>query len=300
MSSSAIPHVIAFLTRPLLTTFPADTISTAQLILTASLASSPTASLTLTSNTPPMPIFAAAIGASIPWPVWFAALASGTESILLVYGPGYLKARVGAEPVTDVWSEDSEGSVVPIARSRVKVAAPLLHESTGVRLRATLLSARVRSMRRAQQAQAIRIPCLPTSATDYDSDSESDSGYSDSGSDRSTTSSITTAASSVPASPLKPRSLALPTPPGLVAPAAPALYRAPCPTATIMNTTPRPRLPLGRLASAPAPKRALAPAAVDPTNKSTTAYLYSGGVTRVMTGGVMLGPRPIVVASKRS
>ncbi|KAJ7083302.1 hypothetical protein B0H15DRAFT_420664 [Mycena belliarum] len=295
MSSSAIPHVIAFLTRPLLTSFPAGTIGAAQLILTASLASSPAATLTLTADTPPMPIFAAAIGASIPWPVWFTALASGSESVLLFYGPGYVKARVGDAPITDVWSEDSEGSVVPIARSRVKGAAPLLHESTGARLRATLLSARVRSMRRAQEAQAIRIPCLPTSATDSDSDSESDSGYSDS--DRSTTSSITTAASSAPASPLKPRSVALPTPPGLVAPVAPALYRAPRSTAITTSTPPRARLPPRKLPSAPVPKRALAPAAVDPTNKSTTAYLYSGGVTRVMTGGVMLGR---VAASKRS
>jgi hypothetical protein len=30
---------------------------------------------------------------------------------------------------------------------------------------------------------------------------------------------------------------------------------------------------------------------VDKAKKDLTAYLYQGGVTRVMTGGVMLGPR---------
>jgi hypothetical protein len=39
-------------------------------------------------------------------------------------------------------------------------------------------------------------------------------------------------------------------------------------------------------------------APVDPSKKDTTAYLYQGGVTRVMTGGVMLGPRHVVRSTR--
>ncbi|KAJ6539866.1 hypothetical protein DFH09DRAFT_1283141 [Mycena vulgaris] len=266
MSSSAIPHAIAFLTRPLLSAFAPAAVTSAQLILNASLASAPSATFTLTSTTTPPPaIFAASIGAGIPWAAWLNALGGGCD-ILLFYGPGYLKVRVGDAQVTDVWSEETQGSVVPI--SQIK-SVSLLQQSTGARLRATLLSARVRSMRRAQQPQQpaapIRIPTLLA----FDSDSDSSSSDSESDSDCSTTSSkftsysndsLTSAASSPPASPPK------------------AAFAA---------------LPLG--AKAPLATRAPKPARrapVDQSKKDLTAYLYQGGVTRVMTGGVMLGPRP--------
>ncbi|KAJ6539840.1 hypothetical protein DFH09DRAFT_1368661 [Mycena vulgaris] len=281
MSSSAIPHVIAFLTRPLIAAFAPDAVASAQLILNASLASLPNATFTLTSTTTPPPaIFAASIGAGIPWAAWLNALGGGCD-VLLFYGPGYVKVRVGDAQVTDVWSEATQGSVVPI--SQIK-SVPLLQQSTGARLRAMLLSARVRSMRRAQQAGELS---SPTSGSDSDADDSASGSDSESDSDCSTTSSkftaystdsLTSAASSPPTTPPKATFTALPT-----VPTAPALYRAPRPTA---------RAPLPKSTSrAPKPTRA-APAPIDKSKKDLTAYLYQGGVTRVMTGGVMLGPRP--------
>ncbi|KAJ7137958.1 hypothetical protein C8R44DRAFT_975903 [Mycena epipterygia] len=266
MSSSAIPHVISFLTRPLLSVATPAAVTSAQLILSASLASALTATLTLSSATPPPSIYAAAIGSAIPWAEWFNALGGGRD-ILLFYGPGYLKVRVGDAPVTDVWSEETQGSIVPISQMK---SVPLLQQSTGARLRAMLLSARVRSMRRAEKqtasADPIRIPSLLT-PSDSDDDCSSDSG-SDSDCGSSTSSkftsysndSLTSAASSPPSTPPKSASVALPAVPRSQTP-----YRA--------SKTTR-RVP------------------VDSSKKDLTAYLYQGGVTRVMTGGVMLGPRP--------
>jgi hypothetical protein len=261
----------------LLATFPAATISSAQVILTASLASAPSATFTLTStSTPPPAIFAAAIGAGIPWDAWFAALADTADVLLLFYGPGYLKVRVGDAQVADVWSEESQGSVTPI--SQLKAVAPLLQISTGARLRAMLLSARVRSMRRAQQTAAspIRIPSLLLATSDSDSDSSSDSdSESDSGcsstSSKFTSYSATSLTTFPPSTPLK----CLSTLPSV----APAIYRAP-------------------KSRAPTPKAKPTAVPVDRSKKDLTAYLYQGGVTRVMTGGVMLGPRSLVRATR--
>ncbi|KAJ7138181.1 hypothetical protein C8R44DRAFT_766977 [Mycena epipterygia] len=267
MSSSAIPHVISFLTRPLLSIAAPAAVTSAQLILNASLVSAPTATFTLSSATPPPSIYAAAIGSAILWAKWFNALGGGRD-ILLFYSPGYLKVRVGDAPVTDVWSEATQASV-PISQQMKLV--PLLQQSTGARLRAMLLSARVRSMRRAEKqaasAEAIRIPGLLAAESDSEDDSSSDSGSeSDCGSSTSSkftscsNDSLTSAASSPPSTPYKFASVALPS-----VPRPQALYRAPKPAR---------RVP------------------VDVAKKDLTAYMYQGGVTRVMTGGVMLGPRP--------
>ncbi|KAJ7138248.1 hypothetical protein C8R44DRAFT_767118 [Mycena epipterygia] len=269
MSSSAIPHVISFLTRPLLSIAAPAAVTSAQLILNVSLVSAPTATFTLSSATPPPSIYAAAIGSAIPWAKWFNALGGGRD-ILLFYGPGYLKVRVGDAPVTDVWSEATQASV-PISQQMKLV--PLLQQSTGARLRAMLLSARVRSMRRtekqaASDADPIRIPGLLLAAeSDSEDDSSSDSG-SDSDCGSSTSSkftsysndSLTSATNSPPSTPSKSASVALPA-----VPRPQALYRAPKTTRCVP---------------------------VDAAKKDLTAYMYQGGVTRVMTGGVMLGPRP--------
>ncbi|KAJ7777565.1 hypothetical protein DFH07DRAFT_10761 [Mycena maculata] len=271
MSSSAIPHVIAFLTRPLLATFAPAAVASAQLILNASLSSAPTATFTLTSaTTPPPAIHAASIGAGIPWTTWFNILGSGRD-ILLFYGPGYLKVRVGDAPVTDVWSEENQGSIIPISQMK---SVPLLQQSTGARLRAMLLSARVRSMRRAEQeakaVEPIRIPTLPRDSGSDDSSSDSES---DSGSEYSSTSSKFTSYSI--------NSLTSAGSP-LSTPAKPACVPLPA-------TTPAPgSRPHGVYSACKTTRRV----PVDRSKKDLTSYLYQGGVTRVMTGGVMLGPRP--------
>ncbi|KAJ7718668.1 hypothetical protein B0H16DRAFT_422092 [Mycena metata] len=286
MSSSAVPQVVAFLTRPLVADFAPAVVSSAQLILTASLASHPSATFVLSAtSTPPAPLFAASIGAGIPWPAWMAKL--GSDDVLLFYGPGFVKVRVGNAAVTDVWTEETRGSVVPISRAQMKVGpSPLLQENAGARLRAMLLSARVRSMRRHQAAATapIRIPSLLASTLDSDSsDSDSESDYAESDSASSTSSKFTsysndslTSAGSPPATPAKSVPMVLPSV---------AKYRAPRPSVR---------------APAPAPvKRTPAPAVrPNEAKKDTTAYLYQGGVTRVMTGGVMLGPRHVVRATR--
>ncbi|KAJ7038778.1 hypothetical protein C8F04DRAFT_1088470 [Mycena alexandri] len=283
MSSSAIPQVVAFLTRPLVTEFAPAVVSSAQMILTASLASHPSATFVLNAtSTPPAPLFAASIGAGIPWPAWMAKLGS---EVLLFYGPGFVKVRVGNAAVTDVWTEETQGSVVPISRAQMKVGpSPLLQENTGARLRAMLLSARVRSMRRHQAVATapIRIPSLLGSTSDFDSsDSDSDSDYADSDSASSTSSKFTsysndslTSSGSPPATPAKSASMVLPSV---------AKYRAPRPSVR---------------APAPAPVKRIPAPAVRQAKKDTTAYLYQGGVTRVMTGGVMLGPRHVVRSTR--
>ncbi|KAJ7646788.1 hypothetical protein FB45DRAFT_891403 [Roridomyces roridus] len=282
--SSAIPHVIAYLTRPLAAVASPAAVKSAQLILNASLRAS-SATFTLTSMVPPTAIRAAAVGSAIPWASWFDALAGGRAgTILLFYGPGYLKVRIGEEQVTDVWSEETQGSVVPISRAKA-TSVPLLQQSTGARLRAVLLSARVRNLRRTQQEEEqvsvktsvaqpkpIRVPTLFIDISDDEDSSDDESDCSSSLS--YSTESLTSAASSPPASPAsKLATLALPCAP-------PLLYRAPRPKATSAVRSPA--------------------VTMDCSNKQLTSYLYQGGVTRVMTGGVMLGARQALVASKRS
>ncbi|KAJ7624659.1 hypothetical protein FB45DRAFT_923972 [Roridomyces roridus] len=200
ISAAAIPHVITFLTKPLATVAPAAAIATAQLILNASLPAPATTLALSSTTTPPPALLAASIGSSIPWAAWLQAL-SGSRDVLLLYGPGYVKARIGDAPVVDLWSEETQGSVVPISR-----------------LRATLLSARLRNVRRTHEApKTIRIPTLPT-ADDSDSESDADSEHSSSLSSYSTDS-ATTLADPECSSPAKSSSV-LPAAP-------PVLYRAP-------------------------------------------------------------------------
>ncbi|KAJ7268125.1 hypothetical protein B0H12DRAFT_94850 [Mycena haematopus] len=266
--SSAIPHVVAFLTRPLLAAFSPAAVSSAQVILAASLASVPSATYTLTASTPPAPLFAASIGANIPWAAWFAVFA--TDEILLFYGPGYVKARLGGadSPVTDIWSEETQGSIVPISRGLRQHGGNTIGTAS---LRALLLSARARRDQDAA-AQPIRIPSLPFSSTSSDSDSDSDSDYCDDSDSASSTSSKFTSYStesltSAGSSPT------IETPSKSVATYRPPFARS---KAAIATTMTKPRT---------------APTSMNRAKKDTTAYLYQGGVTRVMTGGVMLGPR---------
>ncbi|KAJ6455586.1 hypothetical protein C8R47DRAFT_1166092 [Mycena vitilis] len=274
--SSAIAHVVSFLTRPLAASFPPAAVSSAQLILTASLANMQSATFTLNAtSTPPAPLFAASIGAGIPWAAWLTAL--GSDDILLFYGPGFVKVRFGGAAVTNVWSEETQDSIVPISRSQAGPSS-LLQQSTGARLRAMLLSARVRNMRREQAAaEPIRIPSLLSDASDSDSESDyaSDSDSVSSASSKFTSYSLDslTSAGSPPATPAKAAPIALP---------AVAAYR--------------PLFRRVKTVTQPAPTTV--PAPVDRSKKDTTAYLYQGGVTRVMTGGVMLGPRHVVRAPR--
>ncbi|KAJ7643525.1 hypothetical protein FB45DRAFT_998954 [Roridomyces roridus] len=285
MSSSAIHHVIAFLTKPLVAVAPPQAVATAQLILSASLPT-PAATLSLSSTSPPPPaLLTASIGSTIPWAVWLQAVGGGRD-VLLFYGAGYVKVRIGDAPVADVWSEETQGSVVPISHAR---------------LRATLLSARLRSLRRVEeQPKTIRIPTLVDD--DSSSDSESDAGSEHSSALSSySIDSATTAADSECSSPAAFKaSSVLPASP-------PLLYRAPqrrtATPAVVVNRTKKhlfasTRPYALRPCSIPGTKTASAPSSAATSTTSIT-YLYQAGVTRVMTGGVMLGSRAAIVPSKR-
>ncbi|KAJ6448340.1 hypothetical protein C8R45DRAFT_162348 [Mycena sanguinolenta] len=131
MSASPIPHLVDFLTAPLsksTASFPPTAVSTARLILAASLARVPRfETYTLRASDPPAPLLAASIGAGIPWPAWRATLRTGlglgpgsplfvtrddllrinldelwkNDEIVVSFGPGNLCARAGAK---DVWA----------------------------------------------------------------------------------------------------------------------------------------------------------------------------------------------------
>ncbi|KAF7292559.1 hypothetical protein MIND_01153200 [Mycena indigotica] len=246
---SAISHVVFYLTRPLSGAgIPATSVATAQAILHAALSSQPSASGILSLAplaAPPIPLLAAAIGAAIQWPVWYHALAGAADELTVIYGAGFVKARIGAGPLLDVRSEETQGSVVRISR---QPQAPAL------------------SM--AFRRRPIVIPTL--FATPYD---DNDLSSSDDDSDaESDASSSPTVYSLSPDSP-KGKPFALPAFAGVrPLPAVPKTVPVVC------------ALPVS------APKPALKPA-TKPAASTTTAYLYKGGVTRVMTGGVMLGPR---------
>ncbi|KAJ6500826.1 hypothetical protein C8R45DRAFT_979256 [Mycena sanguinolenta] len=274
--SSAIPHVVSFLTRPLLPAFSYAAVSSAQLILSASLAAMPSATLSLAPTSMPAPLLAASVGATIPWAAWLSAL--GSDNITLFYGPGYVKVRFGNAAMTNVWSETSQGSVLPISRAQVSVKvgpSPLLQQNTGARLRAMLLSARVRNMRRHAAAAEPTSSSDDADFSDSDSDLDSDSASSTSSKFTSHSNDSLTSVGSSPTTPPKSAPIALPTA---------GVYRPPFARAKTAAKT------VAVTAKAVAVKSSPPPAA-NHLKKDTTAYLYQGGVTRVMTGGVMLGPR---------
>ncbi|KAF7305484.1 Zn(2)-C6 fungal-type domain-containing protein [Mycena chlorophos] len=95
-SSTTIPRLVAFLTRPLIGAgVPPAAVTTAQVILSTSFSSQspPAGTLTLCSTTPIAPIKAACIGAGIPWSAWYRALADDAAQLVVSYGPGYLKTE---------------------------------------------------------------------------------------------------------------------------------------------------------------------------------------------------------------
>ncbi|CAK5266373.1 unnamed protein product, partial [Mycena citricolor] len=179
--STALPHVIAFLSRGLLAKFSPGAVTSLQLILTASLRSAPsTATFILTSatGTLPAPLRAASTGSGIPWSAWFSILSGGAARVLLFYGPDYVKLRIGDGALVDLWRARVPAAAARAAKplSMLKgVAHPLLQANTGARLRAALLSARVRHSRRLEAASVPEAMELSDSDDSDDSESDMDS-----------------------------------------------------------------------------------------------------------------------------
>nr|GAT53822.1 predicted protein [Mycena chlorophos] len=317
--AAAISHAVAFLIRPLLAnaaalsmgakpaSFSTQHITSAHVALTTALVSTVKgnrgiATLVLTASAPPAGIESTGIA----WKEWFKALTrcagdKDAQQVLLFLGPGYAKVRVGAGKVVDVWVPTRHFAMPIIAPKTA--AAPVQKTPTTAQLRTALLSAQLRSRGRATPSQRrvalpngrVHVPSplrtfsLPVEdeddaeSTTDDSDSECDFDFSDAESDAS---SMSSAPSSPPLSPVKTKFEVAAKPAVYMHPAA----RARAAAAALVNkaqlqlraTRPCPR-PVG-------PRTRAVPAAV-PSRARTTAYIYAGGVTKVMTGGVMLGPR---------
>ncbi|CAK5282680.1 unnamed protein product [Mycena citricolor] len=180
--STALPHVIAFLSRGLLAKFSPGAVTSLQLILAASLRSAPSTAtfiLTPATGTLPAPLRAASNGSGIPWSSWFSILSGGAARVLLFYGPDYVKLRIGDAALVDLWRARAPAAAARAAKplSVLKgVAHPLLQANTGARLRAALLSARVRHSRRLElELEAASVPdAMELSDSDDSDDSESD------------------------------------------------------------------------------------------------------------------------------
>ncbi|KAJ7092115.1 hypothetical protein C8R43DRAFT_1141962 [Mycena crocata] len=170
----------------------------------------------------------------------------------------------------------SSSATPHVPRSHIQqcVSANIPEQPIRARLQTALLFARVRKFNRLQQqqqtelarVQALLVLSSAESASDDESDSgcSSDCGYSSSTSSRFTSYSAesqTSTASSEPA-------------------AMPKIVDAYVTPPSRQQTSSR------------------GPVRVDHTKKHTTTYLYEGGVTRVLSGGVMLGLQPAVEASR--
>ncbi|KAJ7453427.1 hypothetical protein FB451DRAFT_1519743 [Mycena latifolia] len=245
--------MISSVYRPACISFPAATVTSAQLIRSASFSSVPAmATFTFTSAALPAPTLAASLGACVPRAAWFAAIAESTDAL-----------------------------------RQASCASRASRPSRSFYRRApACVCARCSSPRAcAICAASIRLPpgsCTPrsdASNSDCDLDCQSDS-------DRSTTSS-SSAFSSASAESLTSAANSAPAPP---------------PTAACI-ALPAPALPTtksrGTKMTSPRTKPALAP--MNLAKMALAAYLYQGGVTRVMSDDVMLGARPDpVVKFKRS
>ncbi|KAJ7613094.1 hypothetical protein FB45DRAFT_1036620 [Roridomyces roridus] len=178
MSSSAVPQVVIFLTRPLLTTSASlDTIVDAQSILNARLPESSATLLLSTTSVPPDAVLAASIGCAISWTDWFAALGGAPgRDILLFYGPGYFNVRFGDGPVREIWTEEMQGIVSGgISRLRRASLPPELTPAAD-QLQVTINAgtfARDRRLRARLKANAV-LPSPPPLTSIHGSDSESD------------------------------------------------------------------------------------------------------------------------------
>lgn len=145
--SVTLTHAIAYLTRPLITSYPAATVIKLQLVLEANLTAlfastwlpeeplrgSGRRCLTLSPVClPPRAIYSACLATGVQWFDWIAAL-GGSEFDFFV-DPGCISIRFGkGSKLVTIWSEELAESVSPIfpssAKSQSKTIAQQLLES---------------------------------------------------------------------------------------------------------------------------------------------------------------------------
>lgn len=303
-SSPALAALVTFLTRPLnlknSCIATPNTVISLQFMLYSNLSplfapyNTDTFTLTLTVDSLPITaISAACIAHNISWAAWMGALSPSGSNLLVTISPKFITVAASVFTRT-LWSapSTSDDEVVCISKMRQGLNA------AKSRLQMTLESARARrSSAILAESIGITLPSLSCTASpatvvdviDVDLDSHSSSSDdSDSDSEGSTYSFASshdslTSVSSTSSSPVSAKA------------SLPSLYLTPKASKSTPNR---------HLSRSQRSQRGLL---VDSSKIDVTKYLYQGGSTGVITGGVMLGssspPRsasPTVKAGKAS
>ncbi|KAJ3833361.1 hypothetical protein EV361DRAFT_302003 [Lentinula raphanica] len=288
-SSATFSQLVAILTRPLAMLHSAEAVSQLQTFLhvnftamvSAQQSISPFTILLSPTSLPPTPIYAACLQSGIEWPEWIRAL--GNQVIYILVMDGSLTVRIGesGKPTT-VWSEDPI-QIPAISKTAQGIDLPLLWKRRNV----------PRNTTASLEAHPISLPTLfplssstmdvDESSSDADSDSESinSSCFSEVSSAESMTSVSSSSSPITPASDLPYVASAVIKKSSVYIP--PHKLTA---TSSAVDSDSE-SIPSHRLLSRS--QRRLARVTVDKSKKSVCQYIYQGGQTGVMTGGVMLG-----------
>ncbi|KAJ8091754.1 hypothetical protein PM082_020989 [Marasmius tenuissimus] len=274
--TATLTQLIEYLTAPLHGSYPAATIMTTKALLQNHFSSlivsgalAPFSMILSSCFLPPAPILAACVasGGTLTWLEWISLL-SGGKNLLIFVMEGSLQARVGDEgELSTIWSAPPEepSEVLPISKTAMKKEQE--KERAAVSPMAEKINALLDSVRTRREVSApapIRIPTLfsPTSSAEDDSDSESDTdstvsfNFSTSGSDAET---------------------------AISSPSSPASTKADLPEPAAVEDDFKPIT--AHQLSARGQRRPV----IDRSRKEVTRYMYQGGQTGVITGGVMLG-----------
>ncbi|ESK84747.1 serine-rich protein [Moniliophthora roreri MCA 2997] len=284
-TSSATATVIAlieYLTQPLARAqYPLATIGMlkstlfshfAYLLSTGTLAPF---TIILSSRTlPPAPILAACMSTGINWADWIKLVADGKGNLMVFVMQGCIRVNVGdgQGEAKAIWTDDCEPvDLKVVGISKMSLSKIDQHEQSPMATKLNALLASVRSRRQLSgELQPIQVPTLPQIATSDDNEADSDSDTESTTSsarfafsDRETASSVSSAATS-PVSAKADLPCEEEEKPYLPPP---AKYRPPF--RAQKNQPPSPK--------------------VEHSKATVTRYMYEGGQTGVITGGVMLG-----------
>ncbi|KDR76017.1 hypothetical protein GALMADRAFT_458564 [Galerina marginata CBS 339.88] len=326
MVPASITQAIGFLTRPLILTQSPELVNSLKSVLRTTLHSyfnpARDARLTLslsTASLPPRPIFAACIAAGLHWAVWMRLL-GGRDFTLAIEAHIVSVTYLGPQPQTVVvWSE---ATLTPAKRALLarlnvgtepQVPISKLGQQSAMQasLRATVNSALARAQTRTLAQQLL----------ESDHKEEADEIFAMIS--RSAILSPTPTRESFPvdiATPFMPFSTSFPSPLSSPEPASPDSSRPSSRSSTfstyfsddesvtsassaasidfLASTKPSsPARPFNRNAAAFVPRQSPS-VFTDNTKKDVTKYLYQGGVSTVLTGGVMLGGGPPAAKAK--
>lgn len=311
--TDSIEHAARFLTRPLILAISPVRVAALQVILRSTLQAAcsgvPLVLPFAPNRVPPRPVFAAAIGAGVSWADWMSLLAP--REFALIITPRTVRAEyAGLRPHSVIVWADLSTPAGPVA-APVPEPEQVPISKLGQRLQATVASARERAQTRTRAQQLL-------DATHDDDATELFARLA-----RSHAGLLSPSPTRAAFAPAAPRALFAGFPSPLSAPRSPsptdssrpssrssmfsagadsessASSVAECDAPEVKPAAP----PAARtfVASRPAPVFVPEPAAtkviVDAKKKDITKYLYQGGVSTVLTGGVMLGAAPAARAS---